>query len=290
MLVLTGYSKLRAVVRNNKTMKYLNRLWKDIKQGENIDLYLTIIAGIVLAFLNIFGITSSSWLSSLTLAILALLAYAMLGNRHQIDELTQSAETIFQREWPENNKQNDIKNSKDLLMIGVSLKRTIKDSYTLFEEKLRQGCAIRVLLTYPDGPALRMVASRTYYNVDVGRTRKGVHDTLEKLHYLKQTTSGDLQIRTINYPASIGGFFIDTTTSHGILYLEHYTYKVPDEDMPKIVLRRKDGYWYDYFSQQVEVLWNNGIDWQYVEPKSKHQVMKKNKLSSSSKAADRSRK
>ena len=62
-------------------MRFLRRIWDDIKQGENLDLYLTVLAAIVLAILNLAGFAVSSVVNSFSLAILALLAVAMLGNR-----------------------------------------------------------------------------------------------------------------------------------------------------------------------------------------------------------------
>ena len=39
-------------------MKGLNRVIQDIKYGENIDLYVLVVAAIVVAVLNLFGILS----------------------------------------------------------------------------------------------------------------------------------------------------------------------------------------------------------------------------------------
>lgn len=245
-------------------MKQVQYVWRDIKQGENIDLYITMVSGVILAVLNIIGITSQSWIMSLTLTVLALLAYGMLGNRHQMQELTQTAEKVFQEKWPDDNLNKDIREAKELLMIGISLRRTIKNNYVLLEDKLREGHSIRVLLVKLESPACEIAANRTYYNVDINRTQDGIREALEYLYHLKRTTSGNLTIRTVNYPPSVGGFIIDPTTSHGTLYLEHYTYKMRDADRPKIILRRRDGYWYDFFAEQAQVLWENGQDWSYA--------------------------
>lgn len=67
----------------------LKRVWKDISQGENIDLYVTVIVAIVLVILNIAGVAPPSWLGSITLGVLALLAITSLGNRYRLDQAVE---------------------------------------------------------------------------------------------------------------------------------------------------------------------------------------------------------
>lgn len=144
------------------------------------------------------------------------------------------------------------------MIIGVSLERTIRNNYAALEEKLRRGDSIRVLVVDPNSAASEIAANRVYVNVDVERTRNGIQATLKSLSNLKQTTLGKLEIRIVDYPPSVGGFVMDPETAQGVLYLKHYTFKMPDEDIPRFVLRPKDGYWYKFFTQQAQILWKNG--------------------------------
>jgi len=68
-------------------MVFLKRILDDIKHGENIDLYVTVILAIIISILNAIGLANSALLSSISLAILALLASAILGNRHRLDDI-----------------------------------------------------------------------------------------------------------------------------------------------------------------------------------------------------------
>lgn len=47
--------------------------------------------------------------------------------------------------------------------------------------------------------------------------------------------------------------------------LFRYPYKVPGGSKPKIVLQAKDGRWYEFFREEIRILWENGTDWQCVE-------------------------
>src|SRR4051812_34877799 len=78
-------------------MKFLARLWKEITRGENLDLYLTVIVALSLTVLNlmpnsIIGFDPKSQLEPLVLAVLALLAFSMLGNRHALEDSMRSLE------------------------------------------------------------------------------------------------------------------------------------------------------------------------------------------------------
>ena len=59
-------------------MKALQRIWADVRRGENIDLYLTVIVVFGLGILNIVGSASSVWTTSAILAALGILAISAL--------------------------------------------------------------------------------------------------------------------------------------------------------------------------------------------------------------------
>lgn len=65
-------------------MKFFKRIWLDIQNGENADVYLTLALALIVGVASIFA---SDPLTSLTLAVLALLTYSVLGNRRRVEEL-----------------------------------------------------------------------------------------------------------------------------------------------------------------------------------------------------------
>ena len=77
-------------------MKMLQRIWEDIRQGENIDLYVTATIAIVLTALNIVGLAPQSWIAPISLAVLGLLAIATLGNRYKMEQVIQK---LTQNAW-----------------------------------------------------------------------------------------------------------------------------------------------------------------------------------------------
>ena len=59
----------------------------DLRRGENIDVYVTIVVALVVAVLNLVGLFPASGLTSLVLAVLGLLAISGLTTRARLDQL-----------------------------------------------------------------------------------------------------------------------------------------------------------------------------------------------------------
>jgi hypothetical protein len=245
-------------------MKILRNIWDDIRKGENIDLYLTIVAAVAFVILNMVGETSPSLLASLTLAVLALLAMTNLGNRRRMEELMeQKAQTLddfFREEFPASYK-TDFENATEIWLVGVSLNRTLKTLYGKLEQKLKQGGRVRVLLVHPEGPGLEMAVTRNYARRDTALKRQEIISILTLLDGLRVIAPGHLEVRTIQHPLNYGAMAANPDTASGTLYLEHYCFRVSIESVPRFVLHTQDGRWYDFFKTELRTLWEAGDVW-----------------------------
>lgn len=172
-------------------------------------------------------------------------------------ENTCEVEPVLLKKWPSDQLEKDINNSKELMLVGVSLKRTVKNNRNLFEEKLKRGDSIKVLLVNPDHPSFNIAANRPRM-VNEERTRGGIKESLDTLYQLKQLTRGDIRIKLLDYPLTVGGILINYEGDEGVLYVEHYSYKMDKEDQPKLVLTSQKRTWYKYFRDQFNVLWEAG--------------------------------
>lgn len=249
-------------------MRLLQRIWDDVKKGENVDLYVTVVVALGLVLLNLVGLAPQNWIAPITLAVLGLLAISTLGSRYRLEELsrrlTQSSDTLFLDEFPARLK-DDFEAGTEIWLVGVTLSRTIKTYYTAIERKLRKGHTIKVLLVHPEGPAVEMAETRIYGRMDLKRTCGDIRNTLQDLCDLRTIAPDHLQIRTIQNPLSYGVIAINPDSPLGVLYLEHYPYKVPGGSRPKIILQAKDGRWYEFFREEIHLLWENGMDWRCIE-------------------------
>lgn len=246
-------------------MSKLKRIWEDLRRGENIDLFITVLIAIGLAFLNIVGLAPAALIAPLTLAVLGLLAVATLGNRYKLEEsldtLNRAHIGLFQEKMP-TEMESDLRNARDLWLVGITLNRTINTHYSTLEQKLARGDTVRVLLVDPNGHGPEMLERREYkarYNVE--RIRYFIRDSLDDLCTLQQRFGG-LEVRVIDYPLGYGGVLINPHSSDGRLYLEHYPFKTPGGSLPKFVLEAENGRWYTFFKLEIQTIWDNAIPWE----------------------------
>ncbi|MCA9808685.1 MAG: hypothetical protein KC476_12105, partial [Cyanobacteria bacterium HKST-UBA06] len=68
-------------------MRLLKQIWNDIRQGKNVDQYILIVAGIVVAILSLLGQTNPNFALAVILAALASLLFSGIEVRHQIEDL-----------------------------------------------------------------------------------------------------------------------------------------------------------------------------------------------------------
>jgi len=136
-------------------LSLLTNLWKHIRQGENIELYLTVLVAIPLAILNLLGV-AQSWAAPITLAVLALFGVSTLVNRQRLEsileKLSQSSDSVLLDKFPPS-REEDLKNAKELWLIGIALNKTVNTHYPVIQEKLKRGGSIKVLVVDPDGTA-----------------------------------------------------------------------------------------------------------------------------------------
>ena len=252
-------------------MKVLQQIWDDVRQGENIDLYLTVLVAVTLTMLNILGVAPSTWLMPITLAVLSMLAISSLGNRHRLERIleNETAESLFGEEYPATLKE-DLSNASELWLIGQNLARTIVNLLPTLETKIAKGDSIKILVINPGSSAVKFANTRLYFPLpNEQQYREKILSALLTLSPFGKARKEQFEIRTVDYPLAFGAFAINPNTPHGIIYMEQYGFKIKN-DIPKMVLRPKDGIWYDVYKDQITALWQSGESWDYSrEPSTK---------------------
>lgn len=242
-------------------MQMLRRIGEDVRQGENIDLYLTVVVAITLALLNVLGLAPQSLIPPLTLTVLSLLAVNLLVNRRKVE----SAEKWFVDKFPDD-WEKQLEDSSELWIFGINLARTITSYFSLFERKLKRGGTIKVLLVDPHGAAMKMSAARRAQLNYEAENLAFIRTSLKGFCELRGIAPDRMEIRTIDHPLSFGIFAADPDTAKSTLYLSYYPFKIPTAAIPKIVLKPKDGYWHDHFKMEMHKLWEFATPWD-CEPK-----------------------
>ena len=166
-----------------KIMSLFRHIWRDVKQGKNIDVYVTLLLAIALAALGLSGIILVTQITSVTLVVLALLAFAAMGITYRLINIESflliKGDERLQRHWPEVIKQWD--EASDIWIIGSTQSRTIDGHYVRLEKTLKRGGKIRVLLRDPDGESYKLVPFEKYHPVQSEEVREKILHSLNRL-------------------------------------------------------------------------------------------------------------
>jgi hypothetical protein len=236
-------------------MKLLRPIWDDLRQGENIDLYLTVVAALAISVLNLIGLAPAVLLPAITLAVLALLAVTNLVNRHKLDDAIQkqSSAQFFVENYP-SSVTDDINNAKELWLVGYSLARTVLNFGSALEAKLSRNERIKVLLIDPHSGAVRYANAGLLYPMTLEQFSQRIDTSLTMLSQIAKKYPGRLDVRLIDHPISFGTYAMNVDAPNGTMYVELYEYKTTSDE-PRFVLRKKDGHWFELYREQLAILW-----------------------------------
>ena len=245
-------------------MKVLKNLPRDIRKGENIELYVTVVIAISLAILSISGFSSQVFVTPLTLAILALLTFSLLGIQHRLEalnkEVINSSRPFLLKKLPDNIDQR-ISSSKEIWLIGMSFSRFSSTYYSLLRDRIGKGSRLYVLTLTPNSDASRLASYQVYRPINLVQYDNNILTSLHIFCELKREFPANVQVRTIEKIFALGFHGFDLSSQNGIIYIEHYAFKSEQGDIPKMVFKPSDDFWYDFFKQQIQLLWEHSKEW-----------------------------
>lgn len=182
------------------------------------------------------------------------------------EALRRCARPVFQEEFGPD-LDRSMGTAGDLLITGVTRNALFMNSYGKFEDRLKKGCQIRVLLVDPSSDGIIVAAARYYAERSPDSTRERVRHTLRLLTELKRSTQGDLSVRLSPHPLAMDIISIDarpeTRSDISALFIEYNTYQTRRK--PKFVLQPGDGRWFDELQEEAEALWSDARDYDLAE-------------------------
>lgn len=88
-------------------MKVVNGIWNDVKKGENLDLYITVIIAFTIGVLSLFGYANQTLATAITLAALGILTASSLRDKHSHEKSFSSLEGVKSELNQLNNMANE---------------------------------------------------------------------------------------------------------------------------------------------------------------------------------------
>ncbi len=250
-------------------MNIFDRILNDLKSGENIDLYATVVVALVVAIMNLFGVAKAGLLDSVGLVILALFATALLGNRYKLEDIQEKTgknhtSNRILTKFPDQ-FDDDFKHASEIWIIDVNGSAILKHKYRgILEDKLRKdNVTVKVLLIDPNGTACGMSAARRpgkFSELSVKRSQSNILANLDDLCELQTISPSKLKIRVIDDPLMFACNVLDPDSHNGAIYFHRYSYQVGI--IPKFVYTPANQEWFDFIKKEVRSLWNRGVEWE----------------------------
>jgi hypothetical protein len=232
---------------------------------DNLDLYLLGTVALLFTVLGITGVSDVKTSSAVVVALLALLAFSQIKSRRLLEQIhgerQGGATALFSQEFPADLIPRRAQ-AHDLLLMGLSMSRTVHGMRAEMSGILTAGGRIRVLVLDPTDEALVATAEhRAGVTLGPGKLQSRILATLDDLTALRERVGGGLEIRVSSVIPAAGFTCLDVATARGLVCVQYYEYRADGEAAPIFTLQRSDGTWYQHFIAEAERLWEAGTDW-----------------------------
>jgi len=241
-------------------MKSLKRVWQEISQGENIEVYILIIAAIILCILNI---CSGSINDSVQWGLWGFFAIVLLNIKRAISTIAKhyksKSEEVFFSSFPDEIQDeidNNLETADEVLCIGITLDRTWEKHSHRLEKRSRQGGKIKIALLNPDSPVYETMLLRytSATAVTLQTQKRNAEDRLRNLLHIQ----GNIEVRLYDYPLGFGGIVTSTKDADKAMHIWHYAFRTPIPHIPKFRLHpRENVVGYRCYLSQFEAIWES---------------------------------
>jgi hypothetical protein len=233
-----------------------------LRRWHNIEILATVFLAVVLFVLDILGIAKDAWISSATLAVLAVVGWALLKNVSMSEYLADSlsdptAERFFARRQGMDDVDAKMVAARDEIFLwGTAIHMHVPYLERRLAELATRKVRVKVLLIKPAGGAFDMAVFRAGPN----ETSASLTDKLAASHRvltrLLAAYPESIEVRHVDYLAPYTMYAYDPDSAEGNLDVRLSSFHGENDLRPTFHLRHKiDGAWFEYFTQQFRGVW-----------------------------------
>lgn len=255
----------------------INVIVNEIRQGENIDLYVTILLALVVAILGIFQVAKFDVVAGAILATLALLASAMLSSRRatrdmklannklqetmddlklQLEQPAYISDLILQG-YPDFASQ--LQSAKRVSVLGAVLSSTVSRYNSEFVRILNRGGTLRFVLSEPTPEVFAMQSVRSSLVDDYNFMMNASQNAMKTILTLAEKNSlGLVELQTIPYLNPYNLIIIESADGIAKIYVRLMAFQTSASEQPVLEFDKKnDTDWYRFFEDQFEKIWSS---------------------------------
>jgi hypothetical protein len=255
------------VERKQSMIRFWEKVLQDLRDGRNLEIYLTLVVALALLVLDIFGIVTSEAVAAGILTTLVLLAFSTLTQREQMQDLMGVAEQALSGQpsaeeffWKKNLlSESDFEEASFVGIAGITLNRTIGTYYDILKSRLISGAHIQIITIDPVSEAPQQAVYRSGDIFEDTFFTVLLHPTINRLSSLvgSAASSSTLELGLLPFIPSFGLTLLDPDKPHGRIIVEIYQHKSSAFHPTFELTPRRDKYWYTYFREQFDLLWES---------------------------------
>lgn len=243
--------------------RFIKQILDDIRQGENIDLIVTIVLVLAISVLNGFGRASTELVSSITLASLGLIAIGFLVTRYRLEDIyrkedTPNAVQLSMQRTPA--FASDLAAAKEVWMTGIVLRGTTTGNFHDFKRKAEQKGKFRVLILDVKKIDMSKVLRQFSRGGNEEQFLADFKQTLNQYQEIQRSAgqAANVQVRMLDFVPPFRLYIFPKVEGDGVLYVEIYSYRAPFGSVPKFrISKQENPEWYRYFVNQFEAMWKD---------------------------------
>ena len=200
-------------------------------------------------------------------SLLGLLAISSLSERlltlNKISKNTEilikrdetDIDTVFKTRKELTPLEYRLETAKSIIITGGSLSRLSDEYFAYFEEKLKDGCDILIIMVKPFSPAADLLCKNVVYETrDTNRYSNKIEESIKRFIKLKEMYPSLIDVRITDNVPPFGILAIDINKPNSWLQIELYTYEIPTRDRLQFFITPQNIELYKFFVQQIKTL------------------------------------
>ena len=147
----------------------------------------------------------------------------------------------------------------EIRLSGVALQRTIRENIHTLAQVLKEGADVKVIVVDPYGDAAKRIANPSA-NFPLDALKANTQMTMQNLSWLSALpdNKGSVELRFIEEEPYYNIVAINPNKESGIIFVEIYPQRWVSGSRPRFELTsRRDAYWFSYFREQFNRLWDD---------------------------------
>jgi hypothetical protein len=246
---------------------FFKRALVEIRNRQNLDLYINLLVCSILVGLGLVGVVSSNILFAGILATLLLSVVNNLNTRSVVENIGNSIDAIATSKsggltselWDDAKGAKKIESATQVSCMAIAGYTYINANAQHFKRMLRRGGKARFLLVDPFGQAMTMAVARNF-----GAAKSMDHQvtlvrlSLEKLKEIVDEGNPErLEVKLIDYLPETVMTMIDDQSESGLIYVTFQGFNQPTAIRPSFILESsKDAKLFTFYRSSFDELWN----------------------------------